>query len=451
MLLAEGLRRLSALWTTSPSESFWACLPVVILAAAALKLIPPPQLNAESRAGRIAILVILLTVPTLFYLTLTRLTNSQFSVWESVVATYFFGCCIELPMLYLFQFRKWCSLAFDRRWPGWMAKCLSSLLTLTIYLLLIPVLLATMAVHRPKLRPDVTELQFTTGEIELVEFDSRGPQPLRLRGDFWPVADSRGTMIVCHGVGANRRDISAITQLVHDCGYQVLSFDFRGHGDSDGRTITYGANERLDVLGAYDYCLSRSDVDPARLYALGVSMGGSSLLLALPDMPQVRAAVIDSAFADLSAMVDHQLRFFPGPLRRPLHQVTALAGWCETGFDIETIRPIDALPRITARLLFVAGSEDFIVPTEHSRRLHAAAPDSQLHVEPEAPHIGAAMLNPAEYRRLLKLHCSPEGAKLVPGSEVPRSARFRDGFRKPAAVSFLVLLKDVPLAPEHRP
>ena len=417
MLLAETLRRLSVLWTTSPSESFWACLPVIIVAAAALKLIPPPQLNAESRVGRIAILVILTTVPTLFYLTLTRLTNSRFSAWESVVATYFFGCCIELPMLYLFQFRKWCSQTFDQRWPGWKAKCLSASLTLTIYLLLIPVLLATMAVHRPKLRPDVTEPQFTTGEIELVEFNSRGPHPLRLRGDFWPVADSRGTMIVCHGVGANRRDISAITQLVHDCGYQVLSFDFRGHGDSDGRTITYGANERLDVLGAYDYCLGRSDVDPSRLYALGVSMGGSSLLLALPDMPKVQAAVVDSAFADLSALVDHQLRFFPGPLRRPLHQVTALAGWCETGFDIETIRPIDALPRISAPLLFVAGSEDFIVPTQHSLRLHAAAPTSQLHVEPEAPHIGTGMLNPAEYRRLLKRHCSP--AELA----VPRSAK----------------------------
>ena len=108
-------------------------------------------------------------------------------------------------------------------------------------------------------------------------------------------------------------------------------------------------------------------------------------------------------------MVDHQLRFFPGPLRTPLHKITALAGWCETGFDIETIRPIDALPRISARLLFVAGSADFIVPSEHSQRLHTAAPKSQLHLEPEAPHIGAAMLNPSEYRKLLERHCSPFG------------------------------------------
>ena len=135
-------------------------------------------------------------------------------------------------------------------------------------------------------------------------------------------------------------------------------------------------------------------------------MGGSSLLLALPDMPQVQAAVVDSAFADLSAMVDHQLRLFPSLLRKPLHQVTALAGWCETGFEIETIRPIDALPRISARLLFVAGTADFVVPSEHSERLHAAAPASQLHLEPDAPHIGTAMLNPAEYRKRLIRHCS---------------------------------------------
>ncbi len=406
ILVAEGLRRLVGQWTTSPSETFWACLPLVILTAAALRVIPPPKLNSESRAGRVAILLVLALAPTLFSLALTRLTQSRFSWWECVVATYFFGCCLELPLLYVFQFRKGCGEAFERRWPGWRARIASGAMTLGIYLLLFPLLLATLAVHRPKLLPDVSGPEFQVASLERVEFSSRGSRPLRLRGDFQTRPNSRGTMIVCHGVGANRRDISAITQLVHEAGYQVLAFDFRGHGESAGRTITYGANERLDVLGAYDYCLSRSDVDPGKLYAIGVSMGGSSLLLALPDMPRVQAAIIDSAFADLPAMVDHQLRFFPQPLRGPLHRVTALAGWCETGFDIETIRPIDALPRIAARLQFIHGTEDFIVPPSHSERMHAAAPGSLLHLEPFAPHIGTAMLNPAEYRRLLNTHCA---------------------------------------------
>ena len=407
LLLTEGLRRVFGSWTTSPSETFWGCLPIVLAMAAALRLIPPPKLNAESRAGRVGVVLVLALAPTLFFFTLTRLAQSRFSWWECVVATYFFGCCLELPLLYLFQFRKHCGEAFEQRWPGWRARTASGLMALGIYLLLIPVLLATFAVHRPKLLPAVADAEFTSGSMEHIEFPSRGPRPLMLRGDFQPLPHSRGTMIVCHGVGANRRDISAITQLVHDAGYQVMAFDFRGHGESEGRTITYGANERLDVLGAYDYCLSRHDVDPEQLYALGVSMGGSSLLLALPDMPQVHAAIIDSAFSDLPAMVDHQLRFFPSWLRGPLHQVTRVAAWCETGYDIERIRPIDALPRITARLLFIHGTEDFVVPFQNSQRLHAVSPSSLLHLEPYAPHIGTAMVNPAEYRRLLGEHCAP--------------------------------------------
>lgn len=407
LLLTEGLRRVMGSWTTSPSETFWVCLPVVIAAASILRLIPPPKLNAETRAGRVSIMLILLLAPTLFYFTLTRLTQSRFSWWECVVATYFFGCCIEFPLLYLFQFRKRCGEAFERRWPGWHARFASGLMTLVIYLLLIPILLATFAVHRPKLLPDVSSSEYTTGSLEHIEFPSRGPRPLTLRGDFQPLPHSRGTMIVCHGVGANRRDISAITQLVHDAGYQVLAFDFRGHGESEGRTITYGANERLDVLGAYEYCLSRSDVDPEQLYALGVSMGGSSLLMALPDMPLVHAAIIDSAFSDLPAMVDHQLRFFPPWLRGPLLQVTRVAGWCETGYDMERIRPIGVLPRIPAHLLFIHGTEDLVVPFQNSERLHSAAPGSLLHREPFAPHIGTALLNPVEYRRILRAHCAP--------------------------------------------
>lgn len=204
-------------------------------------------------------------------------------------------------------------------------------------------------------------------------------------------------------MGVNRSDISAIVEAVYDLKLNVLAFDFRGHGESDGHTITYGQYEQFDVLGAYDFCLAQADVDHERLYALGVSMGGSSLLLALPSMPLVRAAVVDSLFADLKGMIEHQMRWFPHWLQVPLVQMAATSAWIESGIDVQQIRPIDAVEQIECPVTLIHGQSDFIVLVTHSERLSKAIPHLiTLYSPPNVGHIGMVISNSWLYSELIK-------------------------------------------------
>jgi len=93
---------------------------------------------------------------------------------------------------------------------------------------------------------------------------------LNLAGWFFPLNNNRGTVLACHGVGANRADILEFIVILQDAGFQVLCFDFRGHGESDGHTVSYGFRERQDVLGAWDHLMTRPDVDPNRIYGFGL-------------------------------------------------------------------------------------------------------------------------------------------------------------------------------------
>lgn len=83
------------------------------------------------------------------------------------------------------------------------------------------------------------------------------------------------------------------TRGLHDAGYHVLLFDLRNHGQS-GRSlpITYGPREGLDIQAASAYLRRRLDVDPARIGALGCSMGANSILYGAPEITPPLKAIL---------------------------------------------------------------------------------------------------------------------------------------------------------------
>jgi alpha-beta hydrolase superfamily lysophospholipase len=402
-LLAAATVLLVRMFVSSASEAFWMALPpVVLLGAGVLKVIPPPQLNSPTRLGRIVSIIILILFPPSYYYFLVFVTGSAWSWREFFRVSYFFGLSFEISLLYVNQLLGFIHERLKQRVQPRFAGILFVSLRAAFYVVLVPYIFVIFAVHRPKLMPTPIS-GIPVENVEQIEFPSRDDETT-LRSVFLKRDDALGTVIVCHGVGANHSDIEIVHQVLYEAGFQVFTFGFRGPGLSDGHTITYGLNERMDVLGAYDACLARIDADSNRLFALGVSMGGASLTLALPEMPDVRAAVLDSAFADLTSMVEHQVRFLPQSMRIVVTQVARGFSWIETGADINQLAPAQAISKVEIPILIIHGDADRIVPVEHASLLHAAARNSTVHIEPDGPHIGTVMLNSSKYERLVTQH-----------------------------------------------
>lgn len=387
----------------SPAEAFWVMFPLCLIAASyGLRLFPFPVLPSQLPLARRAIKCFLIGFPILFYGGLVYATNSVWTWGEAALCVYFFGFSLECFLLVFFKtatgighiLATWLTPRW--RWLAFVGE------KLAVYAILIPFLLVVFAVHRPKLIPRPL-VESPPQFVESVRFPAR--DGLQLRGVFLRHPQSLGTIIVCHGVGANHADIQPLFLSLYHAGFQILAFDFRGHGDSEGHTITYGLQERWDVLGAYDFCLQHPEIDRQRLFALGASMGGAALLQALPEMPEIRAAVVDSAFASLDRMAAHQLRFFPQIVRTPMVQMVRWFAWIETGADLQRLSPVDRLREISIPLLIVHGSEDNVVPIEHAHLLRAATTGPvQLRIEPGAPHIGSVIFDPAGYVQQVKSH-----------------------------------------------
>ena len=63
--------------------------------------------------------------------------------------------------------------------------------------------------------------------------------------------------------------------------------------------VTFGAREQQDVIAAVRYLRERGDVDMDGLAILGYSLGAITAVLAAPQLPELRAIVIESGFSDL--------------------------------------------------------------------------------------------------------------------------------------------------------
>jgi len=101
--------------------------------------------------------------------------------------------------------------------------------------------------------------------------------------------DGRPAVVVVHGFAAHRHDptVVAVSSAIADAGFDVLTYDARGHGQAGG-LCTLGDLERLDVAAV----VARAAVDHDRVSLVGASMGAiAALRYAASDDPRAASLI----------------------------------------------------------------------------------------------------------------------------------------------------------------
>jgi fermentation-respiration switch protein FrsA (DUF1100 family) len=264
-----------------------------------------------------------------------------------------------------------------------------------LLVLLIPVLAALHPLHTvPKRTPVALGLAF-----EDVRF--RTADGMELAAWLIPHPQPRGNLIFCHGHGRNRGHGAGLFQTFHDLGLNVLSFDFRGHGDSDGHTSTFGRREVQDLLAAEAYLSGRSPHQPMLL--VGISLGAAVSLQTVGQMPHVRGVWSEGAFARFRNTVDHKFSALPDFLRSPLVDFYYLMGWLDCGFWGPSVNPIDRLNDVRVPILFCHAKKDELVPFTEGQSLYETYQGPKEHWWVEgASHYNIKQRNHQEYLSRLR-------------------------------------------------
>jgi pimeloyl-ACP methyl ester carboxylesterase len=191
----------------------------------------------------------------------------------------------------------------------------------------------------------------------------------------------RGTLVYLHGIADNRISATGPIRRFGKHGFDVVAYDSRAHGDSDGEACTYGFYEKQDLRSVLD------TVAAGPIVLLGTSLGAAVALQHAAEDARVSAVVAAETFSDLRTVATERAPFFfsPGVIERAF-QLAERQG----RFRVDAVSAVAAAARITAPVLLIHGEKDSETPPDHSRRVFAALRGpKRLLLVPGAGHNGS--------------------------------------------------------------
>lgn len=205
------------------------------------------------------------------------------------------------------------------------------------------------------------------------------------------------TIIVCHGYPFDKNNILQGVYFLAER-FNLLLFDFRYFGESQGKYTTLGFKEKEDFLAAVDYLKSRS---LTKIGALGFSLGAATIIMA--NSKDVKAIAADSSYANIDKMVERTYSIFPGFTKLPFVFLTKLYAGIFLGMETKDIAPVNDISGIKVPVLLIHGEKDSQIPVENSKILYEESNKNKTEfwIVPEANHGYAHYLHPKIYEQKL--------------------------------------------------
>jgi fermentation-respiration switch protein FrsA (DUF1100 family) len=166
---------------------------------------------------------------------------------------------------------------------------------------------------------------------------------------FYPNATATYTLLYSHGNAEDLGDIDPVLQQLVAAGFNVLAYDYRGYGTSDGTPSE--AHTYADITAAYDYLTQDRGIQSDRIILHGRSVGGGPAADLATRVP-VAGLILESTFTTAFRTV------LPIPI-----------------FPFEKFDTIAKLAAINCPTLVIHGTADQTIPLDHGQQLWDAAPE----------------------------------------------------------------------------
>lgn len=224
-----------------------------------------------------------------------------------------------------------------------------------------------ISIHPPKIETPVkpADLGWKAEEVDFKTSDG-----LLLRGWFVPSSQkdsSQKAIVVLHGYPADKANMLYFAGFLHP-EYNLLFFDFRYFGQSEGSYTTVGIKERLDLKAALDF-LQKRGINKVGL--LGFSMGGAVAVMGAPQTKMVKAVAAYAPYANLRLLAQTPYRNF-WILKKPLGGLTLKWARIFLGIDVEQDSPLQAAQELKKPIFIIHSQKDKQVPIKHGHLLEDA-------------------------------------------------------------------------------
>ena len=223
-----------------------------------------------------------------------------------------------------------------------------------------------------------------------------------LLGRYYHVKDGAPLDIAFHGYRSHPlSDFSGGSELIFSMEHNLLLVDQRAHGQSEGRSITFGILERQDVLAWVYWALDRFGKE-TRILLFGISMGASTVLMASElELPaNVKGIVADCPYACAMDIILHVAKDMTIPLWL-VKPFVILGAKIYGGFDICETDAARAVRSAKIPILIIHGEEDRFVPCEMSNIVSHNSKLITRFTFPEAAHGISFLVDRPRYQKIV--------------------------------------------------
>ncbi|MGP4074205.1 alpha/beta hydrolase [Piscibacillus sp. B03] len=236
---------------------------------------------------------------------------------------------------------------------------------------------------------------------EMKSFDD-----LRLQGYYLEAEEpTNKTVVFAHGYLGRARDMGLYGEYYYeDLGYNMLSVDLRGHGQSQGDYIDFGWHSRLDLVDWVNRLVDKQGED-TEIILHGLSMGAATVLMTsgeeLPD--NVKAVIADSPYTSVYDLFDYQMgRMFKLP-SFPLLDSTSVVTKAKANYSLKEASALKQVKKTDLPILYIHGNNDEFVPTRMTQELYDNTnSEKQLKIFDKSSHGEAFAIYREEYIETLE-------------------------------------------------
>ncbi len=200
-------------------------------------------------------------------------------------------------------------------------------------------------------------------EVEIRSFDKT-----KLAGRFYKVEKSKKVMMLFHGYKSHIDvDGSRAVAICLERGFNVLAVHQRGHDKSEGKVITFGIFERLDLKEWVGYIKERLGED-CSILLMGLSMGAATVMMSSNfNIPQIKGIYADCGYSSPKEILKigiQKMKLSP----KLCYPFLLLSAKLFAKFDPEEITALEALAQSTVPITLIHGEGDNFVPCSMSER-----------------------------------------------------------------------------------
>lgn len=229
------------------------------------------------------------------------------------------------------------------------------------------------------------------------------PNGYPIKGVLLQPVDTNNTVIICHGVTENKINSIKYARMFERIGFNSVIYDHRRHGESGGKTTSYGHYEKLD-LDAVVKTLQSIVGDEALIGIHGESMGAATTLLYAGTIgDEADFYIADCVFSDFEQLL-YSIMKSTTPLRTkvPLH-LANLFMRIRDGYHFRVVTPKEAVKNIKKPILFIHSIPDTFIPVEMTKEMYALKEGPKhLKLFEKGAHAQSFNENMEEYEQVVR-------------------------------------------------